>query len=473
MVRVRIAPSPTGYLHVGTARVALYNWLFARNMGGKFILRIEDTDIQRSSSEMTQSIIDSLKWMGLNWDEGPIKQCDRLDVYKKYVADLINTKICDYCYCTEDELKPRKQASLIAKKAWKCEFKRCDKCLGKRDKDKAAVRFFTELEGKVSFIDKLRGELVKDLCDIEDFVLVKSDGTPSYNFACVIDDHEMGITHILRGEDHISNTFKQVLIYKMFGWEVPEFIHLPMILGMDRSKLSKRHGAVSVLEYRDTGILPESLVNFLALLGWSPGGDREIMSVDELVKEFTLDKLSVTASVFDYQKLEWMNGEYINRMSNEELLKRLKGFEPSRKILIGEVGHKSPTYPADDEYNKKVIELLKPRMRTLKDLESYFFVEPTEYDETGAKKYFNEEGKQRLELLKKGFSELSEFNLETIEGLIRKIAEDLGIKAALLIHPLRLALTGKTVGPSLFHLVEVLGREETVRRIEKIVGSMK
>ncbi|MFA5031783.1 MAG: glutamate--tRNA ligase [bacterium] len=465
MIKVRIAPSPTGYLHVGTARTAIFNWLLARNQKGKFVLRIEDTDIKRSSQEMTQSIIDSLKWMGLNWDEGPILQCDRLENYKKNAEELIKTKLCDFCYCTEEDLKPRKQNALAEKKSWKCNRPCLSLPADERQKwimRPSAVRFFTESDGKVSFMDKLHGELTKDLHDIEDFILMKSDGTPSYNFACVVDDHEMGITHILRGEDHISNTFKQIIIYKAFGWKPPVFIHVPMILGADRSKLSKRHGAVSVLEYRDKGILPETLVNFLALLGWSPGGDREVLSMEELISEFSLDKLGVTGSIFDYQKLEWMNGEHINRLSDDELLERIKNFEPSNKLLMG-----------NDEYIKKVIALLKPRMKTLLDMESYFFIEPTEYDEKGAGKYLTQEGKQRLELLKTRLSELTEFSVENIEAVIRKIAEELGIGAGLLIHPLRLALTGKTVGPSLFHLVEVLGKERVMQRIEKTMKWIK
>ncbi|MDD2889407.1 MAG: glutamate--tRNA ligase [bacterium] len=492
MIKVRIAPSPTGYLHVGTARTAIFNWLLARNQKGKFVLRIEDTDIKRSSQEMTQSIIDSLKWMGLNWDEGPILQCDRLENYKKNAEALIKTKLCDFCYCTEEDLKPRKQAALAEKKSWKCNRPCLSLPSDERQKwimRPAAVRFFTESDGKVSFMDKLHGELTKDLHDIEDFVLMKSDGTPSYNFACVVDDHEMGITHILRGEDHISNTFKQIIIYKAFGWEPPVFIHVPMILGADRSKLSKRHGAVSVLEYRDKGILPETLVNFLALLGWSPGGDREVLSMEELISEFSLDKLGVTGSIFDYQKLEWMNGEHINRLSDDELLERIKNFSklPTRILYSGESelrfnnhinspasqDFSSTLLSEDDEYNKKVIALLKPRMKTLLDMESYFFVEPTEYDEKGAGKYLTQEGKQRLELLKTRLSELTEFSVENIEAVIRAIAGELGIGAGLLIHPLRLALTGKTVGPSLFHLVEVLGKERVMQRIEKTMEWIK
>ncbi|MCK4307364.1 glutamate--tRNA ligase [candidate division WOR-3 bacterium] len=464
----RIAPSPTGFLHVGTAHTALYNWLFARKHGGKFILRIEDTDIKRSDSAMSDVIIESLKWLGLEWDEGPYFQSDKFPVYKKYAKELLQNKSAYYCYCTPKELEERKKEAISQKKTRKYDRK----CFNLSDAEKKrfenrpkAIRFFIP-DGKVSFEDGLHNKVERDSQDIEDFVILKSDGTPSYNLACVVDDHELGITNVIRGEDHLVNTFKQILLYKAFGWKPPEFVHHPMILGTDRSKLSKRHGAVSVLDYKKQGILPEALVNFLALLGWSPGDDREIMSREELIDLFSLDRLSLTASVFDIKKLEWMNGEYIKKLSDEELLDRILALTVNCQLLT-----------VNKEYMLKIVNILKPRMQRLTDFgkfSGYFFEDPTQYESEGVDKYFKlPEVQRRLTLVKDRFSELKEFNVEAIESAIRELASELGIKAALLIHPIRLALTGKTGGPSLFHIVEILGKEAVIRRLKKALLFLK
>lgn len=502
--RVRIAPSPTGYLHVGTARAALYNWLFARNTGGQFILRIEDTDVNRSSSEMSEAIIESLKWLGLTWDEGPIFQSRRTELYKKYVDVAREKGVCYQCWCTSEEIEARKAEVMAQKKAWKYD-RHCLNLAQARLPQSAAERAkhlwypeknggypdlsgqsvneisipekpcafrFLIPDGKVSFYDRLHGQLERDSVDIEDFVMWKSDGTPSYNFACVIDDHEMGITHVIRGEDHISNTFKQVLIYKALGWKPPEFVHLPMILGPDRSKLSKRHGAVSVLEYQKHGILPSALVNYLALLGWSPGGDREVMSVQEIIKLFSLEKLGVTASIFDKTKLEWVNGEHMNKLSDDKLLDEILHFVGTQRAVSSpDVGQGLKSLAQEDRpYLLKIINLLKPRMRLLSEFvpqADFFFKDPVEYDPAGVEKYFKT-GLHYIPLLIDKFSALPALDLQNVENAIRILAEEQAIKPALLIHTLRLALTGKTVGPSLFHLMEVLGKERVIRRLEKI-----
>ncbi len=464
----RIAPSPTGFLHVGTAHTALYNWLFTRKHGGKFILRIEDTDIKRSDSAMSDVIIESLKWLGLKWDDGPYFQSDKFPIYKKY-ADLLLEKGKGYfCYCTPEELEERKKEAISQKKTRKYDRKCLDLSDFEKEKLKdrpKAIRFFIP-DGKVSFEDGLHNKVERDSQDIEDFVILKSDGTPSYNLACVVDDYELGITNVIRGEDHLVNTFKQILLYKAFGWKPPEFVHHPMILGTDRSKLSKRHGAVSVLDYKKQGILSEALVNFLALLGWSPGNDREIMLRDELIELFSLDRLSLTASVFDIKKLEWMNGEYIKKLGDEELLDRVLNLPEPR----------TPN-PEPREYMLKIVNILKPRMQKLTDFvkfSDYFFEDPTQYESEGVDKYFKiPEVSQRLSLVKDRFSELKEFNVEAIESAVRKLASELGIKAALLIHPIRLALTGKTGGPSLFHIVEILGKEAVIRRLKKALLFLK
>lgn len=460
----RISPSPTGPLHVGTARTALYNFLFARKEGGKFLLRIEDTDIKRSSEDMTQLIIESLKWLGLEYDGSPYKQSDRFPIYQRYADLLLKKGACYFCYCTQEEIEHRRQKAISEKGDRKYDRR----CLNLSAREKKAIanrpcvtRFFVP-SGKISFEDGLYGRLERNSTDIEDFVIMRSDGSPLYNFACVIDDHELGITHVIRGEDHIVNTFKQLLLYKAFGWEAPKFIHLPMILGPDRSKLSKRHGAVSILEYREQGILPSALINFLALLGWSPGGDKEFFSLSELIELFSLDRLSHTPSIFDIKKLEWMNGEYIKKMSTNELLDRIYDF--NRQLTT-----------ENQPYMLKVVDLLKPRMQKLTDFEKfsgYFFSDPEQYDKVGVDKYFKlPKTRERLSIVKDRLAKLEKFNIETIESSIRELADELGIKAAMLIHPIRLALTGETVGPSLFHIVEVLGKETVIRRLEKALAS--
>ncbi|PIP13277.1 MAG: glutamate--tRNA ligase [bacterium (Candidatus Stahlbacteria) CG23_combo_of_CG06-09_8_20_14_all_40_9] len=471
MVRVRIAPSPTGFLHVGTARTALYNFLFARNKKGKFILRIEDTDIERSSDEMVNVIIESLKWMGLHWNEGPYFQSERRDIYRKYADKLLQVGLVYPCYCTKEEIEERRERVIEKKKAWKYDRR----CLYLTQKEKEqfeskkakALRF--KVEKSSSFEDLLHGKIERSKDNIEDFVIVKSDGMATYNFACVIDDHLMEITHVIRGEDHISNTHKQTLLYEAFGWAPPEFVHLPLILGPDRAKLSKRHGAISVLEYRDKGFLPEAFVNFLALLGWSPGNDREIISFDEMIELFSLERVGKRGAVFDIKKLEWMNGEYIKAMNNSELLHRLLPF----------IEDKPGIEEKEEEYILHVIGLLKERLFLLSqfwELGSYFFIPPEQYDIESFTKYVKkgraETKKEKIEEVIKTFKELKKFDREAVEYCVRGVAEGMGIKAGLIIHPIRFALTGKTFGPGLFELMEILGREKCIKRLEYFVENI-
>ncbi|MBI4721904.1 MAG: glutamate--tRNA ligase [Candidatus Stahlbacteria bacterium] len=488
----RFAPSPTGPFHIGNLHIALYNFLFARKEGGKFLLRIEDTDIKRSDTIMTQNIIESLKWLGLEYDGEIYKQSDRFQIYREYAELLIKNKLGYFCYCTHEEIEERKQMAMAKKESWKYDRKCLNLANMNEIQDRPrAIRFLVP-EGKVSYEDRIHNKMERDAADIEDFVILKSDGTPSYNFACVIDDHELNITDVIRGEDHVVNTFKQVLLYKALGWKAPKFVHLPMILGPDRSKLSKRHGATLVLEYREQGFLPEALINYIALLGWSPGGDREFISFPELIELFSLDRLSPTASIFDIKKLEWMNGEYINKMSDEEVLDRIVNFHENREPTcpdaecVGKTENRDYTngvdagpltrikLPENREYMLKVVNLLKPRMQKLTafmERSAYFFNDPKEYDKEGMDKYFNlPETIERLALVKERFSKLEAFSIEMIELAVRELADELGIKASLLIHPIRLALTGITGGPSLFHIVETLGKETVIRRLEKALA---
>lgn len=467
-IRVRIAPSPTGYLHIGTARTALYNWLLARKYKGSFILRIEDTDVERSTQEMVDVILESLNWLGLDWDEGPFFQSERVDIYRAYAEKLLREKKAYYCYCTPEELKERKEQAIREGRAWKYDRK----CLYLSDEERKklenerrprAIRFLIP-PGKTGFNDLVHGRIEKDHEDIEDFVIIKSDGMPTYNFAVVVDDHEMGITHVIRGDDHISNTPKQILIYKALGWEPPLFGHLPLILGEDRSKLSKRHGAVAVLQYRDDGFLPDALINYLALLGWSCGDNREIFSREELIELFSIERISDRNAIFDRRKLLWMNGEYIKRMKEEELFDLVCEFLKKDKLIKDEEREEKR------EYILGFIKLMKERCKTLKDfslLGYYFFTDEFELDPDGKKKHFYPGLKERMEKLLERFENIEPFTIENIEKELRGLAQELGIKAKELIHPVRLICTGITFGPGLFEILAHLGKERVVKRIKR------
>ena len=471
MIRVRIAPSPTGYLHVGTARTALFNYLFARKEGGIFILRIEDTDIKRSSQEMVDVILDSLKWLGLEWDEGPYFQSERFDIYRKYAEKLVSEGKAYYCYCTPEEIKERKEKVQNQGKVWKYDRR----CLHLTDEEKKrfegegrskAIRFLVP-DGKTDFDDLIHGKIERENQDIEDFVLIKSDGTPGYNFSVVIDDHEMGITHVIRGDDHISNTPKQILVYRALGWDEPAFAHVPLILGQDRSKLSKRHGAVAVSYYRDEGILPEAFVNFLALLGWSPGEDREIFSMDELIKVFSLDRVGKKPAIFDINKLLWMNQEYIRKLDNEELVERIVPYL-KRSGLIGD--------EFDKDYLLKVVHLMKERLQTLRDLEKigyYYFKDDFDYDPKGLKKRIYPGVEKRLEMVIEELEKIDEWDEKACEDVVRRIAEEEGCKAGEIIHPIRLGISGMTFGPGLFELMELLGKARVINRLKRFVEFLR
>jgi len=473
MVRVRIAPSPTGYLHVGTARTALFNYLFAKKNNGKFILRIEDTDIQRSSQEMVDVIIDSLSWMGLSWDEGPYFQSQRFDMYKEYAEMLLNSGKAYYCYCTKEEIEERKKKSIQKGRAWKYD-RHCyhlspeEKQRYEKEGRPKAIRFFVP-EGVTSFNDLIHSEISRNNSDIEDFVILKSDGTASYNFAVVVDDHDMKISHVIRGDDHISNTFKQILVYNAIGWDTPKFGHLPLILGEDRSKLSKRHGAVAVSYYRDEGILPEAFVNFLALLGWSPGREQEIFTMDELIELFDLKAVGKKGAVFDIKKLLWMNGEYIKKMDRDELCNKIIPY-----LIKDNLVKEGQTTSSDFKgYLCEVVNLMLPRLNTLRDfakIGQYFLIEDFEYDEKGLKEHIYKGLSDRLKILNKKLEALDVFNEKTCSTLLYKMAEEQGFKPGEIIHPIRLAISGMTFGPGLFELMEVLGKDRVIKRIEKFVN---
>jgi glutamyl-tRNA synthetase len=425
MVKVRFAPSPTGFLHLGSARTALFNWLYARHTGGKFLLRIEDTDKVRSSKKFLDEILEDLRWMGIDWDEDPLHQSQRFDVYRE------------------------KAEEILAK--------------GKAYKEGEAVIFKVEKGRQVEVDDMIHGKIAVNTDDIKDQVMIKSDGSPTYNFACVVDDTYMEITHILRGDDHISNTPKQILFYEAMELTPPKFGHMPLILGQDGAKLSKRHGGVSVEEYKKEGFLPGALANYLILLGWFPGEDREVLSLDEAVKLFDISDMSDVQAKFDIQKLRWLNGEYIMKEKTEELLPLIKDQLLTAGFNVSEV---------TDDYLSKLVDLYKIRIKTLSefgDLADWFFKDDFKMDEEGKKKYLDkEENRENVKIFADRLEGLEVFSHENIEKICREIAEERKLKAADIIHPTRMAISGKTKGAGLFEMMELLGKEKVIRRMRGI-----
>ncbi len=485
-IRVRIAPSPSGNLHIGTARTALFNYLFAKKNNGKFILRIEDTDAERTSQSYINNIFDSLKALGLNWDEGPdvggpygpYTQSERFDIYPKYVRELLDKGFAYECFCTPEELEAEKEEASKNKKAYvyskKCEnLTEEQKVKLRAEGRKPAIRFSVEKARKafhdspiVHFDDLVKGDLHQDTSLIGDFVIMKSNGSPTYNFAVVIDDMLMKISHIIRGEDHISNTFKQILIYEALGVEVPKFGHLGMILAPDRSKLSKRHGATAVSEFVEKGYLTEALLNFVALLGWAPSDGVEIKTLDEIAQDFRINEVSSSNSVFEYDKLNWMNGQYIKKMDIKELTKISKPF--LAKYDLTEI---------TEEQLEKVISATREPITILSDLTydtAYFFGKDIEYEE-GVKEV-NVDTEQAQNILKYFYSQLDEYDFDNEEKLHEQLAdfrtyfkEQYGIKPKITMWTVRAALTGRTHGADMGVILEVLGKNRVKYRIENAI----
>ncbi len=422
--RVRFAPSPTGYLHLGSARTALYNFLFARNTKGVFILRIEDTDQVRSKQEYLDEILEDLKWLGLDWDQGPYYQTERKQIYADFADKLLKK--------------------------------------GQAYKDEGALRFRMNKE-RVRVNDLIRGQVDFDASLLEDLVIIKSNGLPAYNFACVVDDIQMNITHVIRGDDHLSNTPKQAAMYQALGYPVPVFAHIPLILGQDRSPLSKRHNATAIKMYREQGFLPGAMINYMSLLGWSAGDDKEIMDKDELIKKFSLDRVNKTGAIFDIEKLKWINAEYIYKLSFSELAGYIRpvlekaGFSKGIK---------------DEQWLMSFCELFQKRIKVFSDIvESarYFFVDDIEYESQAKEKYLNKEGVGvLLGKWARRLGNLENFNTEEIEADCRQLAQELGLKAGEIIHPARAALTGRAAAPGLFEIMALLGRERCLSRLTNL-----
>jgi glutamyl-tRNA synthetase len=487
-VRMRFAPSPTGYLHVGGARTALYNWLLARHQGGAFVLRVEDTDRSRLVEGSLEDLMDGLRWLGLEWDEGPevgggfgpYFQSERTRLYRERVERLIETGWAYRCFCTPDRLAALREEQ--AKRKGKIGYDRLCRDLPDPEVRKRleagiphVVRLKTPREGVTGFVDAVRGEIRVDHGELEDLVLLKSDGYPTYHLANVVDDRHMGISHVLRADEWISSTPYHVLLYNAFGWAPPVFAHLPIILAPDgKGKISKRHGATSLREFREGGYLPEALFNYLALLGWSPGDDREILSKEELIEAFDLDAVSKKGCAFDFEKLQWMNGEYIRMKNDIELYELvLPLFREAGLVDAGEA----------EVLLRKLIPLLKVRARLLTDFVDgsvYFFRDDFECEEKALEKQFKEPDDvlDRLKHIRDRLAETPEaaFTAGSLEDQYRSLAEEMGIKWSLLIHPTRVALSGRTYGPGLFEMMEILGKEKCLERLERmpdVVGTWR
>ena len=472
-IRTRFAPSPSGFLHVGGARTALFNWLFAQKYDGKFLLRIEDTDTSRSSEENIQQILTDLQWLGINWDEDIIFQSKRITIYQNYVKQLIESNHAYFCFCTPQELEAKRKQEDKASRTYIYD-RTCLKLSEKEVKERLAKKIpyavrFKVPEGQTSWVDGVHNTIKINNKEIDDFVLQRSDGSPTYQMAVVTDDHEMDITHIIRGNDHISNTPKQILLYKSFGWKAPHFCHVPLIMGSDNKRLSKRHGATSIGEFREKGYLPEALRNYLSLLGWSPGDDSEIMTIKEMRDKFSLGGISKKEAVFDEIKLTWMNSQYIREMSSEHLLKHLMEY-----IRLKNYSYEKSN---DKAYLKNVINLMKNRAKVLSDfIESvkYFYEDPQKYDEKGINKYLKEvDILTNITEFTEQLAKMSDYNEESIENQLRLFAEEKNISAAKIIHPIRLALTGQTTSPGLFEVINLLGKEAVLRRLKVLLSKFE
>ena len=482
MVRVRFAPSPTGYLHIGGARTALFNWLYARRCGGVFVLRIEDTDAERSSWEMVQGIVDGLRWLGLDWDEGPdvggphapYYQSQRLDRHRAMAERLVAEGRAYYCYCSTEAIQARRHAAEAAGGGWMYD-RACRALSVERIAELEAVgapraiRFLTP-DGRTTFDDLVHGPIAFDNANIEDFVILRSDRQPTYHLSVVADDIDMAISHVVRGDDHISNTPKHVLLYQAFDRPVPAFAHVPLILGPDKKRLSKRHGATSVMEYQRLGYLPEAMVNFLALLGWSPGDDRELFTRDELVRVFSLEGISGGNAVFNPEKLDWMNQQHLMRMTPDTLARALEPFVRAEGLWRDEyAGGRQGWFLG-------LVALFQPRLKrlmTFADDARPLLSGELSMDETAARKHlYKKELKAPLSALRTAFADGASFDKDLLESALRTVAEKAEVKPAALIHATRVAVTGRAVSPGLFEVLALLGRDEVLRRLDTALSAL-
>lgn len=467
-VRLRFAPSPTGYPHLGNIRTALFNWLFARHHEGKFILRIEDTDVSRKVEGAVEVILDSLRWLGLNWDEGPYFQSQRLSIYREILHKLIEDGHAYLCYCSPQRLEMMRQEQVKLKQPPK--YDRYCRDLTQRERTELearsvtpVIRFRTPLTGETTFCDLIHGPVTFKNDALDDFVLLKSDGYPTYHLANVVDDHLMVISHVLRADEWLSSTPRHVLLYQALNWQAPQFAHLPMILGSDRSKMSKRHGATTITEYQKQGYLADAMVNFLALLGWSLDDRTELLSREDLIKHFSLERVGKTAAIFNKDKLEWMNGVYLRALSLGEFVQQAMPFlNRDLSELIKR--------PLDNSYVSQVLSLIQERARTLADvpqLASFFFLDEVQYD-TGlllSGKRDAESAAKALTIASQKLGEVTTWDATTIEGVLRPLAAELNLGTRELFGLLRVAVTGRIAAPPLFQTMAVLGKEKCLKRL--------
>jgi glutamyl-tRNA synthetase len=469
-MRVRFAPSPTGFLHVGGARTALFNWLLARRHDGVFVLRIEDTDRERSSDAMVHAILDGMTWLGLDWDEGPFHQADGLERHRADTLSLLHRAAGYRCFCTAEQLEQRRALHPEGPAAFRYD-RRCahlppaDVARRTAAGEPHAIRFLVP-PGSTRWHDAVHGEIVFDNADIEDFIVLRTDGTPVYNMAVVSDDIAMGITHVVRGDDHISNTPKQILLYQALGAALPVFAHLPMILGPDGRRLSKRHGATAIGEYRDQGFLADALVNFLALLGWSPGTDEEIFTRAELIERFGFDGINRKSAIFDTQKLEWMNGRYLAQLPAAALV-------PALQSALGPAAAEQPL-----DWWLRLVDLLKVRARSVPEMAELavpYVSDLVSYDAAAVAKHWKDPDTlaPRLERLAERFAALDRFDEAAMEQALRSLADEEGVSAGKVIHPLRVALTGAAASPGIFEVASLLGQDRVLHRIHAAAGALR
>ncbi len=481
-VRVRFAPSPTGHLHIGGARTALFNWLLARKEGGTFILRIEDTDVKRSSPEMVEDILKGLEWLGLHWDEEPYYQSQRFEIYRSIAGHLLETEAAYCCFCSPELLGSKKQKARDEGLEWRYD-RSCrelsEEVIQKHLKaeDPFAVRFKVPHKQKVHFEDLVYGSIEVETENIEDFVLLRSDDTPTYHLCVVTDDTQMNISHVVRGADHLPNTSKHVWLYQALDEPVPFYVHLPLILGPDKKRLSKRHGATSVLEYRRQGFLPAALRNYLVRLGWSPSDDQEIFTEEELIQGFDIQRINKSNALFDPQKLEWMNGQYVSTATPEELAPEVESLLKEEKLW-----DEAWEGEGRDQF-LSILELLKSRAKQLTDFVDMgrpFFSDNFEYEPKAIRKNLSFEDPAEaanlvaaLEELSEAFRNLEMFSLENTEKIVREVGEQHSLKAGKLMGAIRVALTGKTASPGIFDVIVTLGKDKTLERLGKVPSLLK